>query len=63
MAKNPIAKALRSPHLKQQVVKNKKAYCRKDKHKHKTEGRKDSALWRFWANANFDNVMLTLHYV
>lgn len=48
MAKNPIAKALRSPHLKQQVQKSKKAYCRKDKHKNQTEGRKQSALWRFW---------------
>lgn len=63
MKRNPIAKALRSPHLKQQVVKNKKAFSRKAKHKKQTEGRKDSALWRFWANANFDNVMLTLHYV
>ena len=30
---NPIAKALRSPHLKKQVIVSKKAYKRKPKHK------------------------------
>ncbi len=31
MAKNPIAKSLRSPHLKMQTIKSKKAYTRKAK--------------------------------
>lgn len=31
--RNPIAKSLRSPHLRQQTVPNKKAYSRKAKHK------------------------------
>ena len=30
---NPLAKSLRSPHLRQQVVTNKKSYTRKAKHK------------------------------
>lgn len=33
MAKNPIAKSLRSPHLKMQTIKSKKAYTRKAKNK------------------------------
>lgn len=33
MKRNPIAKALRSSHLKPKVFKNKKAYCRKEKYK------------------------------
>lgn len=33
LKRNPIAKSLRSPHLRLQVVKNKKAYSRKPKHK------------------------------
>ncbi len=46
MAKNPIAKALKSPHLAPKVVKNKKAYNRKIKHKEQIKGREDGALWR-----------------
>ncbi len=37
MAKNPIARALRSPHLKMQLLKNKKTYSRKQKHKMQSE--------------------------
>lgn len=48
MTKNPIAKALRSAHLKMQRLKNKKLYNRKQKHKTISKGRVDSALWRFW---------------
>ncbi|WP_420830572.1 DUF7230 family protein [Pseudaquidulcibacter saccharophilus] len=33
LKRNPIAKSLRSPHLRLQVVKNKKTYSRKIKHK------------------------------
>ncbi|MBN8646815.1 MAG: hypothetical protein J0L55_02585 [Caulobacterales bacterium] len=46
MAKNPIAKALKSPHLAAKVVKNKKIYNRKIKHKEQIKGREIGALWR-----------------
>jgi hypothetical protein len=49
MARNPIAKALRLPHLKAKVVKSKKLYSRKEKHTKLTKGRIDCALWRFWS--------------
>lgn len=46
MAKNPIAKALKSPHLAPKVVKSKKVYNRKIKHKEQIKGREYGALWR-----------------
>lgn len=50
MAKNPIAKALKSPHLAPKVVKNKKVYNRKIKHKEQIKGRENGALWRICDN-------------
>ena len=68
MAKNPIAKALKSPHLAPKVVKNKKAYNRKIKHKEQIKGREDGALWRIYSlilhcGVKNANVSLTLHYL